>query len=478
MYDVNIGLEVHCQLNTNTKMFSNAPVTFNEEVNSKANEVDLSMIGILPTVNQKAIESALKVCHVLNLKIDELIRFDRKNYYYSDLPKGYQITQQFHPIGREGYLDIEVDNNIKRIEIERLHLEEDTAKQIHNDDYTLIDYNRAGIPLIEIVTKPVISNGKEASLYLEKLRQVLLYTNVSEANMSKGTLRVDVNISLKKKNTDKLGTKCEIKNLNSISNVAKAIDYEIKRQTQILDSNKIIRQETRRYDENHKQTVLLRIKEDAIDYKYFSEPNILPIRLDHEYVNMIIHDIPMMIDERYDLYVNKYHLSKENAHVLVYNKELSDYYNEVIKNTDNYILASNIIISDLLAYLNENGINVSELAVMPYSVATLVNEVDSDRISINIAKQVLIEMLENNKEPIDIIKEKHLYQISDIEELTNIINKVLEDNPKSINDYINGKNKAKGYLLGQVMRVTKGRANGKKTNEILDNILKNTMVVK
>ena len=281
-FETVIGLEVHCELTTNSKMFSSSPVTFGKDPNTQVNEVDLGMTGTLPVLNKKGVEYALRVCHTLNMEINELLRFDRKNYYYSDLPKGFQITQDRYPIGRNGTMEIEVDGKKKIIEIERLHMEEDTAKQLHFDDHTLIDYNRAGIPLIEIVTKPTIRSGKEAAAYLEKLRSIFLYTEVSDAKMEEGSMRCDVNISIRPYGSDQFGTRTEIKNLNSISNVQKAIEFEASRQEKILLAGGEVLQETRRFDEALKETVLMRSKGDAVDYKYYPEPNILPIRLDHQ----------------------------------------------------------------------------------------------------------------------------------------------------------------------------------------------------
>ncbi|WP_440253816.1 Asp-tRNA(Asn)/Glu-tRNA(Gln) amidotransferase subunit GatB, partial [Catenibacterium faecis] len=269
-YERVIGLEVHCELKTNSKMFSASPVTFGEDPNTMINEVDMGMTGTLPCLNKRGVEFAIRVCHALHMEIDELLCFDRKNYYYSDLPKGFQITQDKRPIGRNGYLMIEVDGEEKRIDIERLHMEEDTAKQLHLTDYSLIDYNRAGIPLIEIVTKPCIRSGKEASAYLEALRQVFLYTEVSDAKLEEGSMRCDVNVSIRPFGQEAFGTRTEIKNLNSISNVQKAIDYEAGRQQEVIESGGEVLQETRRYDEVEKVTTVMRSKGDAVDYKYYT----------------------------------------------------------------------------------------------------------------------------------------------------------------------------------------------------------------
>ena len=354
-YERVIGLEVHCELKTNSKMFSASPVTFGEDPNTMINEVDMGMTGTLPCLNKRGVEFAIRVCHALHMEIDELLCFDRKNYYYSDLPKGFQITQDKRPIGRNGYLMIEVDGEEKRIDIERLHMEEDTAKQLHLTDYSLIDYNRAGIPLIEIVTKPCIRSGKEASAYLEALRQVFLYTEVSDAKLEEGSMRCDVNVSIRPFGQEAFGTRTEIKNLNSISNVQKAIDYEAGRQQEVIESGGEVLQETRRYDEVEKVTTVMRSKGDAVDYKYYTEPNILPIRLDHAWVEQIKDELPMMAGEREKHYEEEYGIPKVDAKILVSTKSMSDYFNEVIKYTKNYKNASNWLLGDVLAFLNKNN---------------------------------------------------------------------------------------------------------------------------
>ena len=296
-YFVTIGIEIHCELKTNTKMFSGAPVRFGEVANTCTSVVDLGHPGCLPCVNKEAVALAIKACTAMHCDLETLVRFDRKNYYYSDLPKGFQITQQFHPIGTNGYVEIDVDGEKKQIRIERIHMEEDTAKQFHKDTGTYIDFNRAGTPLIEIVSKPDMHSAKEAAAYVETLRKNLLYLNVSDVKMEEGSMRCDVNISLSK-DKDTLGTKTEIKNLNSISNVQKAIDYEAGRQQEVIESGGEVLQETRRYDEVEKVTTVMRSKGDAVDYKYYTEPNILPIRLDHAWVEQIKDELPMMAGER------------------------------------------------------------------------------------------------------------------------------------------------------------------------------------
>ncbi len=471
-FEVVIGLEVHCELKTKSKMFSAAPVTFGMEPNTQVNEVDLGFTGTMPCLNKAGVEYAIRVCHALNMEIDELVCFDRKNYYYSDLPKGFQITQDRHPIGRNGTMDVEVDGHKKTIYINRLHMEEDTAKQIHYDDYTLIDYNRAGIPLIEIVTEPTIRSGKEAAAYLEKLRSIFLYTEVSDAKMEEGSMRCDVNVSIRPFGSETLGVKTEIKNLNSISNVQKAIEFEVARQEKILLSGGQVEQQTRRFDETLKETVLMRTKGDAVDYKYYPEPNILPIRLDHEWVMHIKDQLPMMPEERVEKYINDYAIPEVDAKILVQQKEVSDYFEEAIQYTTEYKLVSNWILGDIMAYLNKNNQTIDQIALTPEYLAKLINFIVDETISSKQAKKVFNLVLKQNKDPEIIIEENHMKQNSSPEEILKIVTEVLEKNPKSIDDYKNGHDKAVGFLVGQIMKATGGQANPGLTNKILVEELK------
>lgn len=467
-----IGLEVHCELKTNSKMFSGAPVTFGEEPNTKINEVDMGMTGTMPVLNKRGVEFAIRVCHALHMEIDELLCFDRKNYYYSDLPKGFQITQDKRPIGRNGYLDIEVDGEVTRVEIERLHMEEDTAKQFHFDDYSLIDYNRAGIPLIEIVTRPNIRSGAQAAAYLEKLRQVFLYTDVSDAKMEEGSMRCDVNISIRPYGYEKFGTRTEIKNLNSISNVQKAIEFEALRQEKVLIQGGEVLQETRRFDEDSKETVVMRAKGDAVDYKYYTEPNILPIRLDHQWVLDIKEKLPMMADEREKIYVEKHDLPKTDAHILVSNKDISDFYEETILECQEYKLVCNWLLGEVQAFLNKENVTINETKLTPLYLGKMINFIQDGTISSKQAKKVFECLMKEGKDPEVIIEEKGMKQISDPTTLTNIINEVLDANEQSIQDFAAGKDRAVGFLVGQIMKKTGGQANPKVTNQILIQLLK------
>lgn len=471
-FETVIGLEVHCELTTNTKMFSSAPVSFGKAPNTMVNQVDMGMTGTMPVLNKSGVEYALRVCHALNMEIDELVCFDRKNYYYADLPKGFQITQDRRPIGRNGTLEINVDGQIQVVEIERLHMEEDTAKQLHFDDYSLLDYNRAGIPLIEIVTKPTIRSGKAAAAYLEKLRQIFLFTEVSDAKMEEGSMRCDVNISLRPWGSDKFGTRTEIKNLNSISNVQKAVEVEGKRQEKILLEGGSVIQNTMRYDEDKKETTVMRAKGDAVDYKYYPEPNILPIRLQHEWVEQIKANLPEMPDKRVERYTNQLGISKVDANILVQTKEISDFFEATIKHTKHAKFVCNWLLGEIQAYLNKENVIISETKITPAYLAKMVDFIQDATISSKQAKVVFEILMSEGKDPEVIIEEKNMKQISSPEELLAIINTVLDSNLQSIEDYRNGKDRAVGFLVGQIMKASNGQANPGMTSKLLIQQLK------
>ncbi len=462
-----IGIEVHCELKTKTKMFSSAPVSFNAVPNSLVQPLDLALPGTLPRVNKRAVEMALLASKALNMEIDNELVFDRKNYFYTDLAKGFQITQDKRPIGRNGYLEIETDGSYKKIRINRLHMEEDTAKQTHFDDYTLIDYNRSGNPLIEIVSDPDLRSAKEACKYIENLRATLLYLGVSDVKMEEGSMRCDINISLKEKGSSVLGTKTEIKNLNSISNVEKAIEYEIERQSKLLQAGKKIIQETRRFDEESKTTVTMRVKNDSLNYKYFCEPNIAPIKLSDEYIDQVLSDMPLLPVELNKIYTTKYNLSAYDSEQLLLNKEISDFFNECVKIINEPKLITNFILGDVLAFLNKRGLTISECNLTPNKLADLIKSLVSNAISSKQAKIVLNELLESDKSVEQIIKEKGLVQISDENEIRTLVNIVLSDNKNAVKDYLGGKTNILGFLVGQVMKLSKGKANPELVNTLI-----------
>lgn len=470
-YETVIGIEIHCELKTKTKMFSSAPVAFGEVANTCVNEVDLGHPGTLPCVNKEAVRLAVKAATALRCEIDPLVKFDRKNYYYSDLPKGFQITQQFHPIGRNGCITIETEDGKKDIRINRIHMEEDTAKQFHSDAGTLIDFNRAGTPLVEIVSEADMRSGSEAAAYVEKLRTLLYYLGVSDVKMEEGSMRCDVNVSIRPVGSTAFGTKTEVKNLNSISNVQKAIDAEVERQIQLVENGEKVEQATRRYDETQKTTILMRKKEGNVDYKFFPEPNITPIRLSDEWISEIQENMEELPDERKARYMGQNELSAYDADVLVSNRELSDFYDEVIKHTKAYKKAANWVIVELSAALNKANIKPADNPCKAEYLADMINMVEAQEISGKQAKVVFEEIMKG-KDPKKVVEEKGMKQMSDASELLAMINTVLDNNPQSIEDFKNGKDRTVGFLVGQVMKASKGQANPAMTNKLIQEELK------
>lgn len=469
-YEVTIGIEIHCELKTNTKMFSNSEVHFDGPVNSFVNEVDLGLPGTLPTVNKKAVEYALKLCHALNMKIDSLLRFDRKNYFYSDLPKGFQITQQFHPIGEKGTLPILVDYQEKKIGVTRLHLEEDTAKQHHLEDKTLIDFNRAGVPLIEIVSEPEIHSAKEAAAYVTAMRELVVYLDIADGKMEEGSMRCDVNISLAKPGSDKLGTKVEIKNLNSINNVQKAIEKEIERQTKALENNEEIVQSTRRFDESIQDTVLMREKEGTVDYRYFPEPNIFPIQLDDHFINSVKDNLIELPHERYLRYVNELEIDPVNASILVANKNLSDYFDALNDGNIDPVRSSNYLISEVMSFVNKNNNDLFDLFDV-VQLKKLISLLGDKTLSSKQGKMVLPELLHKENNVDDVIEKLGLKQESDPVVIQNWIDEILAENPAVIDDFLAGKDKSIKFVMGQVMKLSKGQANPALANKMVKQTL-------
>jgi len=466
IYEPIIGLEIHLETKTKTKMFSNAPVDFNASPNSKVVSLDLGEPGTLPTVNKAAVEKALMMCDALHMNIDNVLRFDRKNYFYADLPKGYQITQQDFPIGRGGYVLIHLeDGTPKRIELERLHMEEDTAKQIHFSDYTLIDYNRAGTPLVEIVTKPVIKSGYEAMRYVEKIRSIAQFLGISDGRMEEGSLRCDVNISIRAVGEIKFGTKVEIKNLNSIANVRKSIEFEIQRQTEILEGGGKVLQETRRYDEGQKSTILMRMKTDAVDYKYFREGNILPITLTKSFIKKVLDRTPESPDTKYDRYTKVFGLSHLESTKLLENLDLTLYFDKIAKRTEFYQTAYNFLKGEVSAYLNAKEIDIADLPLRIESLARLFDLLGAEKINNKTAREFFSAML--NGESLESLYEKSKENSLTVDDIRVMVNSVLDANMQLIEDYKNGKDRAFGFFVGQIMKRSGGKADPKIANSIL-----------
>ena len=466
-FETIIGIEIHCELNTKTKMFSSAPNSFGKEPNTQVSKVDMAFPGILPTVNKKAVEYAIMACSALNLSIDNELWFDRKNYFYSDLPKGYQITQDKRPIGRDGYIEVDTINGLKKIGIERIHMEEDTAKQSHYGDYTLIDYNRCGVPLIEIVSKPDMRSGEEAAKYVEKLRSILLYLGVSDCKMEEGSMRCDINISLRPIGSEKFGVKTEIKNLNSINNIQRAVEFEIARQEKLLLKGLEVEQETRRFDEASKQTVLMRKKTDAVDYKYYTEANIMPIKLSETFINNAINLVPELPDARFNRFVNSLNLSEYDAKQLINQKAVADYYEDVLKFYNDPKIAANWILGDIYSYLNKNNLTIKNLKLSASNLAKLLILLKDGKISSKQGKEIFNIIIESNEEPEVIAKEKGMVQESDEGLIMEYINEVLKDNPQAIATYKSGRDNILGFLVGQVMKKSKGKANHAVTSKFL-----------
>ncbi len=465
-YIPTIGIEVHVELKTNTKIFSNSLNGYGQMANSLTNVVDLGYPGTLPTVNKEVINLGIKAATVLNCKIRKEMHFDRKNYFYPDNPKNYQITQSRTPIGYDGYVEIDVDGTKKKIEIEEMHIEEDTCKSTHRSDKTLLDFNRAGVPLIEIVTKPCISNSKEAKLYLEKLKELLFYTGISDCKMEEGSMRCDANVSIRKNEEDPFGTKCEIKNIGSISNVGISIEKEISRQERLLENGETFKEQTRRYDDKLGDTVLMRIKETGNDYRYFPEPDIPYLYLTDEMIEEVAKTIEMLPDERRKIYISK-GVSETNAKKLVQNKSLSDYFNTILDENTNFKIASNLLLGDISAYLNRTEKLITETSLTKERFKDLIDKMETGTLTSKNLKDILDKVLEEDKAIDDIIKEAGIENITDTTALREVIKKIISENKSSVNDYKAGHDRAIKYFMGQIMKETKGSANPKLAMNIL-----------
>ena len=461
-----IGVEVHVELKTATKAFCSCPTAFGQTPNTAVCPICLGMPGALPSLNGEAVRFAVMAGIALHGTIHHKTWFDRKNYTYPDLPKGYQITQFNNPIGINGYIMINVDGTDKRIDIHDTHLEEDTANMDHLSTYSLIDYNRAGVPLLETVTEPCIGSSKEAIAYLEALRNIFLYLDVSDARADLGQIRVDVNVSMKKEEDTELGTRVEMKNINSFSTVKEVIEVEIKRQTEILEAGGIIEQETRRYDEANKTTVFMRGKSDAIDYKYYTEPNIPPIKLREEFINDIKKNMPVLEYERKNTYMNEYGISNIDAGTLTKDKKLSDYFESIISYGSNPKDTSNVVVGLLLGYLNKNYKDIADINIEPKDFSEIIKMMTDGKISNKQVKDIFTKALDENKSVLEIAKSIGT-QISDKEEIRKIINEVFDENSKVIDDFKSGKN-VNGFIMGLIMKKTSGKVNPGVTNMVLE----------
>ena len=472
-WEVVIGLEVHAQVSSNSKLFSGSSTKFGAEPNTQVSLVDSAFPGMLPVINEFCVQQAIKTGLGLNAKINSHSVFDRKNYFYADLPQGYQISQYKNPIVGEGKITLDLPNGTKTIGIERLHLEQDAGKSIHDLDpsNTYVDLNRSGVALMEIVSKPDLSSPDEVNAYIKKLRSIMRYLGTCDGNMQEGSLRADVNVSVRKEGNKELGTRCEIKNVNSIKFMQMAIIYEAQRQVELLEAGKSIDQETRLFDTKKNETRSMRSKEDAHDYRYFPDPDLLPLNLNKELIENIKKNLPELPDQKKERFINDYSLTAYEANVLVSEKEISDYFEEVVKTSD-IKLAKNWIMGDLFASLNEKNISISQSPVTAKKMSQLIDSISSGVISGRTAKEVFEIMKESGEEPNKIIESKGLQQKSDPKELEKIIEKILTENNDKVEQYKSGKDKLFGFFVGQVMKISGGKANPQLVNQILKNKLK------
>jgi aspartyl-tRNA(Asn)/glutamyl-tRNA(Gln) amidotransferase subunit B len=468
-YETVIGLEVHLQLATQTKAFCGCSTKFGSKPNSQTCPVCLGFPGSLPVLNEKAFFYAIRVALALGCKIQNLIKFDRKNYYYPDLPKNYQISQYDMPLSYDGAVEITSSGLRKKIRIKRVHLEEDAGKLVHpaKENYSLVDFNRSGMPLLEIVTEPDISSAQEAYDYLTALKAILQYLKVSDCDMEKGSLRCDANISLRNKGDKNLGVKVEIKNMNSFRWVREGLQYEVERQASALDSKERIVQETRLWDAEKLVTISMRSKEEAQDYRYFPEPDLVPFTVDKKVIEDIEKNLPELPEARSKRFVESYGMTEYDAKILTSDVSIADYFEECGRLHQNKKTIANWITGDMMAAMNARNINISQLGVGPAALVELLKMIDSQAISGKMAKEVIVEMVETKKTPQEIVKSKGLSQISDKAAIEKIINDVLAANEKSVSDYKGGKKTALTFLVGQVMKQTKGAANPALVNELL-----------
>lgn len=467
-YKKTIGLEVHVEIKSNSKLFSNSANTYGMATNTGVTPVDLAYPGTLPTINKEVIKQGIRAAHILNCEITKKMHFDRKNYFYPDNPKNYQITQSRTPIGRNGYVEIEVDGVKKKIGISDIHIEEDTCKSAHRGNISLLDFNRAGVPLIEIVTTSCMHDSKEAMAYLTKLKELLFYANISDCKMEEGSMRCDANVSISK--SDILGTRTETKNISSIHNVGLAIEKEAKRQEELLEQGQVITEETRRFDDKLGQTILMRVKETGNDYRYFIEPDIPYLELTDEFIEESLKDLPLLPDELKEKY-NKVGLSSLQIEKLINNRPLNDYFLGLLNYKTNYVTAVNLLLSDVSSYLNKHNKLITETKLTYEKLVSVVNNLEEGEISNKNVKDLIDSLMENDKTLEELKKEFNIENIKDDTFIKEIIIKVIENNMESVTDYKKGHDRALKYLMGQVMKEAKGKVNPKLANDMLINEL-------
>lgn len=466
-YETVIGLEVHVELKTKSKIFSPSPNQFGSEPNTNTSVIDLGYPGVLPVVNKEVVNYGMRAALALNMHINKHTKFDRKNYFYPDNPKAYQISQFDKPIGENGWIEIEVGGEKKRIGITRIHMEEDAGKLTHGKNSSLVDYNRQGTPLVEIVSEPDMRTPEEAYAYLEKLKAIIQYTGVSDVRMEEGSLRCDANISIRPYGQKEFGVKTELKNLNSFSFVRKGLEYEEQRQAAVLNAGGEIKQETRRFDEKTGKTILMRVKEGTDDYRYFPEPDLVDIVIDDEWLEREKALIPELPDARKERYVAEFGLPTYDAHVLTLSKETADFFEATVATGADAKLSSNWLMGEVSAYLNAEQKELSETALTPEGLGGMIKLISAGTISSKIAKKVFKELVTNGGEAEKIVKEKGLVQISDEGALLKMVTEVLDNNAQSIEDFKNGKDRAIGFLVGQIMKASRGQANPQLVNKLL-----------
>ena len=462
-----IGIEIHAQVNSKSKLFSSSPTDFGSKPNSQVSLIDAAMPGMLPVINKFCIEQAVKSGIGLNAKINKKSIFDRKNYFYQDLPQGYQISQYKDPIVGEGFVEIETENGQKKIGVERLHLEQDAGKSLHDQDpnFTFVDLNRSGIALMEIVSKPDMNSPEEAVEYVRKVRSILRYLGTCDGNMEQGSLRADVNVSVNKPGNE-LGTRCEIKNLNSFKFIHAAIVYEAKRQIKLIEQGESVNQETRLFNTQSGETRSMRSKEDAHDYRYFPDPDLLPLTLDDDWIKVLQDSIPELPDQIKERFINEYSLSSYDANIIVSDKATSEYFEDVVKNR-NPKLVTTWVTGELFSILNKKNLIIEDSPITSKQLGELVDNIENGKISNRQAKEVLEEMCESGKGALEIIDEKGLSQISDENEIESLVDNVLNSNPENVKKYKNGKDKLFGFFVGEAMKLSKGKANPKIVNDLI-----------
>lgn len=472
-YQVTIGVEVHIELKTKTKCFSGAANTFAATPNSQTSAIDCGYPGTMPVLNQAVVVAAVKLAHALKMEIDSLLRFDRKNYFYSDLPKGYQITQYYHPFGRDGQLKIVINDQPFLVEFERVHIEEDTAKQIHEGDATFLDYNRAGIPLLELVTKPIFTSSEQVVAYIKALRKLLVALDISDADMSQGSLRCDLNISLKQPDAKVLGTKVEVKNLNSLHNITLAVDDEITRQTKLLDAKTKIVSQTRRFDEKTKQTVLMREKTSIVDYKYFREPNILPIQLDQRWINQIIADMPFLPDQIVNYLKTQYHLSDAEINILLDREDLRLMFELIVKDNNMTKATINFLLGPVLKYLSQNNINnINDTRINYRHLSELIKLISQEKVNNKQSQKILATIFTSNENsPQQLLAIWDVKVISNETEIKPIIEQLFQEHPLRVEEYFNNPVRANKFFMGQIMKITKGQVNPKLAQALIDKVI-------